>query len=85
MAIQIDSDNCAEQTEGEIGSKEITSDYKGIGFTVAAGDAVIFYSKAFETTANNQGEPFGQDRIRQAFFQSTGETAEAKLRYILIC
>ena len=83
MAIQIDSDNYAEQTEGEIGSKEITSDYKGIGFTVAAGDAVIFYSKAFETTANNQGEPFGQDRIRQAFLQSTGETAEAKLRYIL--
>lgn len=83
MAIQIESDNYAEQTQGEIGSKEVTSDYKGIGFTVTEGDAVIIYSKTFENASNNQGEPFGQARIRQAFLQCTGTSAEDKLRYIL--
>lgn len=83
MAIQIDSDNYADQTHGQIGTEEVSSDYKGIGFTVSAGDAVIIYSKSFENATNNQGEQFGQARIRQAFLQSTGESAEDKLRYIL--
>lgn len=83
MAIQIKSDNYAVQSKGSLGIEEISSDYKGIGFNIGSGDAVIIYSSSFSDALNVQGEQFGQERICQAFLQSPEESAEAKLKYIL--
>lgn len=83
MAIQINSDIYAQQAQGTVGTEEITSDYKGIGFAFNHGDSIIIYSDSFMNASNVHGEPFGQDRICQAFLQSPAESAEAKLSYII--
>lgn len=83
LAIKIDSDSYKQQSQSFIGQKEISSDYKGIGFAIKSGDAVIVYSSAFENARNLRGEVFGQDRIRQAFLQSPDLSAYEKLSYIM--
>lgn len=82
-AIQIDSESYNLQSEKSLGVTNFEMNYKGIGFSVKEGDAVILYSKAFENAKNLQGESFGKSRIRQAFRQSTENSAQEKLRYIL--
>ncbi|MCR5613818.1 SpoIIE family protein phosphatase [Treponema sp.] len=81
VPIKLSSNN----SEGSASQTENPQSFKtyGLGFSIAEDDALILYSDSLENSTNAGGEAFGSMRLRQAFLQADGKSAEDKLSYVL--